>query len=97
MVRFASFFNFTEQGIRKYADTVSRADSFIKDAQKAGVKVTALYWLVGAHDGLVLMEAPDEQTATAVLLKLGSLGNVRTQTMRAYDRSEMEPIVAKAR
>jgi uncharacterized protein with GYD domain len=97
MVRFVSFFNFTEQGIRKYAETVSRADAFIKDAQKSGVKVTALYWLVGGHDGLVLMEAPDEQTATAVLLKLGALGNVRTQTMRAYDRSEMEAIVAKAK
>ncbi|HSZ54163.1 MAG TPA: GYD domain-containing protein [Tepidisphaeraceae bacterium] len=97
MVRFASLFNFTEQGIRKYAETVSRADAFIKEAQKSGVKVTAMYWLVGAHDGLVVMEAPDEQTATATLLKLGSLGNVRTQTMRAYDRAEMEPIVAKAR
>jgi uncharacterized protein with GYD domain len=97
MVRFASLFNFTEQGIRKYAETVSRADAFIKEAQKSGVKVTAMYWLVGGHDGLVVMEAPDEQTATATLLKLGSLGNVRTQTMRAYDRAEMEPIVAKAR
>jgi uncharacterized protein with GYD domain len=97
MVRFASLFNFTEQGVRKYADTVSRADAFIKDAQKAGVKVTALYWLVGAHDGLLLMEAPDEQTATAVLLKLSSLGNVRTQTLRAFDRAEMEAILGKAK
>ena len=97
MVRFVSLFNFTEQGIRKFSETVSRADAFTKDAQKSGVKVTALYWTVGAHDGLVVLEAPDEQTATAVLLKLGGHGNVRTQTMRAYDRAEMEPIVAKTK
>jgi len=33
----------------------------------------------------------------AKLAKLASLGNVRTHTMRAFDRSEMEPILAKAR
>jgi uncharacterized protein with GYD domain len=97
MVRFASLFNFTEQGLRKYPDTLSRADSFIKDAAKSGVKVTGLYWLVGAYDGLVLMEAPDEQAVTAVLLKLAALGNVHTQTMRAYDRAEMEGIIGKAK
>lgn len=97
MVRFVSLFNFTEKGIAKFADTVSRAETFTKDAQKAGVKVTALYWTVGVHDGVVVLEAPDEQTAMALLLKLGANGYVRTQTLRAYDRTEMEPIVAKAK
>ena len=97
MVRFVSLFNFTEQGIRAYGETVARADKFTKEAQKAGAKVAALFWTVGAHDGLVVLEAPDEQTATALLLKLGAGGNVRTQTMRAYDRAEMEPIVAKTK
>jgi uncharacterized protein with GYD domain len=97
MVRFISLFNFTEKGIGKYADTVSRADAFIKDPQKAGVKVTAMYWMVGAYDGMVVLEAPDEQSATAMLLKLGANGYVRTQTLRAYDRSEMESILARAK
>src|SRR5882724_11374436 len=44
MVRFVSLFNFTEQGIRGYGETVARADKFTKDAQKAGAKVVALYW-----------------------------------------------------
>jgi len=97
MVRFISLFNFTEKGIGKYAETVSRADAFIKDAQKAGIKVTAQFWTGGAYDGLVVLEAPDEQAAMALLLKLGANGYVRTQTMRAYDRTDMEPIVAKAK
>ena len=97
MVRFISLFNFTEQGIRGYGETVARADKFTKDAQKSGAKVVALYWTVGIHDGLVILEAPDEQTGIALLLKLGAGGNVRTQTMRAYDRAEMEPIVAKTK
>jgi uncharacterized protein with GYD domain len=97
MVRFVSLFNFTEKGIGKYADTVSRADAFTKEAQKAGVKVTGLYWTVGTYDGVVVLEAPDEASAVGVLLKLGANGFVRTQTMRAYDRSEMEPVLAKAK
>ena len=97
MVRFVTLFSFTEKGIGKYSDTVGRAEAFTKEAQKAGVKVTAFYWTVGAFDGAVVVEAPDEQSVMALLLKLGSQGNVRTQTMRAFDRSEMESILAKAK
>jgi uncharacterized protein with GYD domain len=41
------------------------------------------------------MEAPDDETAAAVMLSLGSLGNVRTQTLRAFDSSEMKEIISK--
>jgi uncharacterized protein with GYD domain len=97
MVRYIALFNFTEQGIRKFADSTSRAQAFTKDAQKSGVKVISQFWTVGAFDGVLILEAPDEQTATAVLLKLGGLGNVRTRTLRAYDRAEMAAIVASQR
>ena len=46
---------------------------------------------------MVVLEAPDEPSAVGVLLKLGANGFVRTQTMRAYDRSEIEPVLAKAK
>ena len=97
MVRFLSLFNFTDQGARKFSETAERADAFQKLAQKVGATVKALYWTVGSYDGAVVLEAPDEQTAISLLAKLASLGNVRTHSMRALDRSEMEPILAKAR
>jgi uncharacterized protein with GYD domain len=50
---------------------------------------------VGAFDGVIVLEAPDEETATAALLHLGALGNIRTQTAHAYDAAEMQKILAR--
>jgi len=97
MVRYIALFNFTEQGIKNVSETINRADAFQKAAQKAGAAVKGLYWTVGRHDGILVFEAPDEQTAMALLTKLGSSGNVRTETLRAFDRGEMESILSKAR
>ena len=97
MVKYLALFQFTEQGIKNISDSVGRANAFQKLAQKAGASVKALYWTAGAYDGAVVLEAPDETTAVALFAKLGSLGNVRTQCLRAFDQSEMESILAKAR
>ena len=66
-------------------------------AAKAGVTMKDVYWTLGTYDIVGIFEAPDEVSITALGLSIGALGNVRTQTMRAYDRSEMEPIVSKAK
>jgi uncharacterized protein with GYD domain len=58
-----------------------------------GVKVTGIYWTLGAFDGVIVCEAPDEATATAALLHLGLLGNMRTQSARAYDPTQMQKIL----
>ena len=58
-----------------------------------GVRVTGIYWTLGAFDGVIVWEAPDEETATAALLHLGSLGNVRTQTARAFGPAEMQKVL----
>jgi uncharacterized protein with GYD domain len=59
-----------------------------------GVKVTGQYGTLGTFDGVVVSEAPDEATATVSLLHLGALGNMRTQTARAYDDAEMQKILS---
>jgi uncharacterized protein with GYD domain len=97
MVRYLVLFNFTEQGIKNIAQTLSRSEAFQKAAQEAGASVKAVYWLVGGFDGALVLEAADETTATALVAKLASAGNVRTQTLRAFDRGEMEGILGKVR
>ena len=94
MATFITTLHFTEQGVKAVRDTCDRAASFKATARKMGVKVTGLYWTLGAFDGVLVCEAPDEETATALLLHLGSLGNIRTQTARAYDPAEMQKILA---
>lgn len=96
MPMYVTLLNWTDQGIRNYKDTAKRADAFGAAAQKLGAKLLNIYWTVGPYDAVALVEAPDDETATAALLQLGGVGNVHTTTLRAFGRDEMERILAKA-
>jgi uncharacterized protein with GYD domain len=95
MATFITTLHFTEQGIKAVRDTCERAAAFKAAAEKLGVQVIGQYWTLGAFDGVIVLEAPDEETATAALLHLGTLGNIRTQTARAYDLAQMQKILAR--
>ena len=64
-------------------------------AEKHGAKVEQVYWTVGPYDIVSILQAPDDENATAMLLELGSGGNLRTTTLRAYDRDEMSGILQR--
>lgn len=95
MARFVILGSFTDQGISKVQDTVKRAEAAKAMAKKAGAEMIDLHWLLGPFDLLAIVEAPDEQTMTAVSLSLARLGNVRGQTLRAFTADEMDRIVGK--
>src|SRR5213593_1186532 len=97
MAMYISLLQFTEQGARNVKDTIKRAAAATAEAEKMGVKVTDSFWTMGAYDVMLLLDAPDDETIGAFSLKLGSLGNVKTQTMRAVRREEMEKILAKVK
>jgi uncharacterized protein with GYD domain len=87
--------NFTDQGVRTIKDSPKRADAFKAMAERSGVKVHALFWTLGQHDVIVIVEANDDVGATALSLSVTSLGNIRTQTLRAFDAAQMREIVAR--
>jgi uncharacterized protein with GYD domain len=95
MATFISMMNFTEQGIQAVGETTKRAAAMKSSAKKMGVKIVSTYWTLGAHDGVLILEAPDGETATAFLLQLGMRGNVKTTTSRAFSASEMDQVLAK--
>lgn len=97
MATFISTVKFTAQGITNIQDTCKRADAVKASAKKMGVKVRDVYWTLGAFDGVLLFEAPDDETASAFLVRLGAMGNVQTRTVRAFTAAEMEKILAAAR
>ena len=97
MAMYVSLLQFTEQGIRNVKDTIKRAAAATAEAEKMGVKVTDSFWTMGAYDVVLLLDAPNDETVSAFSLKLGALGNVKSQTMRAFSRKEMESILAKVR
>ena len=86
---------FTEQGVRGIKETTKRADAVKEAARKFGVTAKEFYWTLGAYDVVVVFEAPDDASMTALGLAIAALGNVRTQTMRAFSREEMNGILAK--
>jgi uncharacterized protein with GYD domain len=94
MPTFISTVQFTEKGIQAIQDTCSRAAAFKAAAKKMGVKVSGIYWTLGAFDGVIICEAANEESATAALLHLASTGRVRTQTVRAFDAAEMEKVLS---
>ena len=95
MATYVLLLNFADEGIRNVKDTTKRAEAFKGIADKAGAKVKEVYWTLGQYDGVLILEAPDEATVTALGLNLGSLGNVRTHTLRAFSAEEMGQILAK--
>ncbi|MEU2930057.1 GYD domain-containing protein [Streptomyces sp. NPDC007251] len=96
MPTYVSLLNWTDQGIRNYKDTAKRAEAFGAAVEKLGAKLLNIYWTVGPYDLVAVVEAPDDETATAALLQIGGVGNVRTTTLRAFGREEMDRIVGKA-
>ncbi len=95
MATFITTIKFTQQGFKGFGETTHRAAAFKTAAKKMGVKVTGMYWTLGDHDGVMICDAPDDETATAMLLHLGSLGNVHTSTVRAFNSAEMDGILKR--
>ena len=60
-----------------------------------GVTIKQMYWTLGEYDQVCIFEAPDDETAASVLLAAGMLGNIRSQTMRAFTAAEMDGILAR--
>ena len=95
MASYVCLIQFSDQGIRNIQDTVKRGDAAMAAAQKMGMKIVEEFWTMGAYDAVVVVEAPDDETVSAFMLKVGSLGNIKGQTLRAFRRNEMEAILAK--
>ncbi|MDO8249436.1 MAG: GYD domain-containing protein [Rhodoferax sp.] len=95
MATYIALSNFTDQGIRNVKDTTKRADAVKEAAAKYGAKMTQIYWTQGKYDLVAIIEAPDDTSATAFALAIGMAGNIRTQTLRAFTKEDMNGILAK--
>ena len=97
MATYVVLLNWTEQGIRDFKDSPARADAGREEMAKLGVTLKDIYWTVGQHDLVLICESPDDDSIAAALLRLGSAGNVRSTTLRAFTRSEFNEVAARAR
>jgi uncharacterized protein with GYD domain len=95
MPTYISFVQFTDKGIQAAKETTERVADWAAKVQSTGVSIKEMYWTLGQYDQVCILEAPDDETAASVLLAADMLGNIRTQTMRAFTTSEMDKILAK--
>ena len=95
MATYVVLAKFSDQGIRNAKESPKRADAFKEMAKTFGVTVKELVWTQGRYDIVTIVEAPDESAAMSLNLSLGALGNVRTETLRAFSAAEMTKIIGK--
>lgn len=93
MTRYIALLRFTEQGARNIKKSTTRAHQFDKLAEQAGVKVVGQYWTLGQYDGVLILDASSETAILHLLSELASLGNVRTETLKAFVDAEFDRIV----
>ena len=95
MTNYVILATFTDQGVRTAKESPKRAEAFRQMAKTFGVTVKEIFWTQGRYDIVAITEAPDEIAATALNLSLSALGNIRTESLRAFSAEEMTKIVGK--
>jgi uncharacterized protein with GYD domain len=95
MPRYIALLRFTDQGARGIKNSTQRALDFRKAAEGVGVRVEAQYWMFGPYDGLLILNADDAEAALHCLTDLAAAGNVRTETMRAFDANEFSKLTGQ--
>lgn len=95
MATYIALMNWTDQGIKAGKKTVDRSRDTIRIVESLGGTVQATYWTLGAYDVVLLIDAPDDEALTAMLMTLGASGNLRSQTLRAFTADDMTRILEK--
>lgn len=96
MPTYVALIKWTDQGVKSAPDSLNRFRQARTAFERQGVRFHSIHWTQGGDYDLVgILEAPDDQTLAAVLLKLAGQGNVRTQTLRAFDEQEMGQVIQK--
>lgn len=96
MPTYIVLYEFTEQGHKNVKETVRRASQVHDENQRRGFNIQGLYWTMGQYDLVAVVDAPDEQSMLAGLFNIAEAGNVKSQTLRAFNSAEMEQALQKA-
>jgi uncharacterized protein with GYD domain len=95
MATYVTLIDYTQKGLDTIKESPQRAAAFRDSAGKAGITVKELYWTTGGHDGVLILEGPDDKAIMALLLTLSRAGNIRTKTLHAYNQAEMKEILER--
>ena len=94
MPTYISLVNYTPKGIENVKKSPQRLDAAKKAFKEMGAELKEFYLVMGRYDIILLTEAPNDETVAKAALALGSLGNVRTESFRAFKEDEYRKIVS---
>ena len=92
---YISLVKFADKGIQNAKGTTEWLADWAAKVQSMGVSIKQMYWTLGEYDQVCIFEAPDDETVASVVPAADMLGNIRTQTMRAFTVFEMDRILAR--
>ena len=95
MPTYVALIDWTDKGVQNFKDTVDRYEAAQSAFESVGVSFTDIWWTLGTHDIVATVEAPDDETLAAALLSVAAQGNIRTTTLRAFTREEIQTVIAK--
>jgi uncharacterized protein with GYD domain len=93
MPTYISLMKFTDQGIKDIKQAPERIEKAFKGLEAMGGKIISFYATMGEYDYVTIAEGPSDEVAMTFLLGLGAGGNVRTMTLKAFDRGEFVKLV----
>jgi uncharacterized protein with GYD domain len=89
--------NYTDQGIKNIKESPKRVNTFKSKLENAGGRLIDTYYTFGKYDGVSVVEAPNDETLMSCLLSIGSQGNARTVTLKAFSYTEATKIMENIR
>ena len=93
MPTYLVLWNWTEQGIRNFKEIPKRVEAFRQLVEKNGGKLSSFFFTMGKYDGAAVVEAPSDEVLMKIALGVGSLGNVRTTTLKAWAPTDMAKVI----
>jgi uncharacterized protein with GYD domain len=96
MPTYIALIDWTGEGVRDFKSSVDRYESAQGQMESMGVRFTSIYWTLGSHDIVAILDAPDDESVAAGLLAVAGQGNIRSQTMRAFSAEEMRGVIGKS-
>lgn len=65
-------------------------------AESLGCKLHGIWWAFGHHDGVFLLEAPDNVAVVALAMAVGASGQISTEATVLLDMDEAQEAMRKA-
>jgi uncharacterized protein with GYD domain len=93
MPTYISMLRYTQQGISSVKSAPSRIDAAKEAYKKAGGELKAIYLTLGQYDLVAIGEMPNDDAVARMALGMGTQGNIRSETMRAFTETEFKKIV----